>query len=394
MQIKLNPHFAKLQENYLFSEIAARVRAYTDAHPDADMIRLGIGDVTLPLAPCVVEAMREACAELEHRESFRGYPPEQGYAFLREAIAAHYVDLGAALSPEEIFVSDGAKSDAGNLVELFGNNPVFIPDPVYPAYLDANIMAGRRVRFLHGTADNGFLPSPDRLPCRPCLIYLCSPNNPTGAVYDSAGLAVWVAFAQKSGSLLLFDAAYEAFVCDGKPRSIFCIEGARSCAIEICSLSKSAGFTGVRCAWTVIPHALKVGGQSLAALFARRQAAKFNGVSYPVQRGAEAALSAEGKRESQRRIAYYRENARALAALFSRHGLFYTGGESSPYLWLRCPDGLSSWAFFDLLLQKIQVIGTPGVGFGAGGEGYFRLTAFSSAEKTAEAIARLEGLLA
>ena len=394
LKIEANPNYRKLNQNYLFSEIGKRVSRYAKEHPDKRIIRLGIGDVTLPITPAVTDAMHKAVDEMSQKGTFHGYAPEYGYDFLREAIAAYYAGHGVTLSPDEIFVSDGAKSDVGNLTDIFGDNEVLIPDPVYPVYLDSNLMCGRGVTFLSANRENGFLPMPDGLAPKPTLIYLCSPNNPTGAVYTRQQLTEWVKFAADTGSLILFDSAYEAYVQKGLPHSIYEIDGARECAIETCSLSKTAGFTGTRCAWSILPDALvTASGTKLATLWARRQATKFNGVAYVVQRGAQAALSQEGLAQSRKSIDYYMENARVLAELLTKKGIWFTGGVSSPYLWLKCPGTDDSWQFFDLLLDQAQVVGTPGAGFGKGGEGYFRLTAFGDKADTAEAAARLDALL-
>lgn len=395
MKIKLNDNYRNLSESYLFSEIARRVREYKEAEPEKGerIVRLGIGDVTLPLAPAVVSVMEAAVREMGDASTFRGYPPEYGYDFLREAIASHYASFGVKISPEDIFVSDGAKSDVGNIVDILGDNTVYIPDPVYPVYLDSNVMSGRRIEFIPGNEKNGFLPMPDGIKCEGAVFYLCSPNNPTGAVYDREKLRVWVDFALRTGSLIIFDSAYEAFVTGDLPHSIYEIEGAEKCAVEICSFSKTAGFTGTRCAWCVVPSAAISGGMSLNKMWRRRQATKFNGVSYPVQRAAEAALSPEGLSQCMENIAYYMENARIISDFLDRKGISYTGGRYSPYVWLKCPDGMSSWEFFDYLLTKAQVVGTPGEGFGSCGEGYFRLTSFGSREGTEEAVRRLEELL-
>jgi LL-diaminopimelate aminotransferase len=393
MNLKLNDNYNNLKESYLFSDIAKRVKAYREANPDKKIISLGIGDVTLPLTPCVVEAMQKAVEEMGKKETFRGYAPDYGYDFIRQAVASYYGNFGVNLSPEEVFVSDGAKSDVGNIAELFGDNRVLIPDPVYPVYLDSNIMQGRRVQFLSANADNGFLPMPDGLTDEASVIYLCSPNNPTGAVYNREQLKAWVDFAQRSGSVIIFDSAYEAYIKGDYPHSIFEIQGADRCAIEICSLSKTAGFTGTRCAWTVIRNSLVINGVSLAKRWARRQATKFNGVPYVIQRAGEAALSVQGQKESAQSVAYYMENAALLAKLFQDKGIWFTGGVSSPYIWLRCPNGMASWDFFDFLLKNAQIVGTPGSGFGQNGEGYFRLTSFGSHEATREAVDRLYQLL-
>lgn len=393
LQIKVNENFFNVKKNYLFSEIAKRVNAYSAEHPDAKIVRLGIGDVTLPLSPVVVEAMKKAADEMGNAATFRGYAPEYGYDFLREAIANYYKKFPVDLSAEEIFVSDGAKSDVGNIVDILGDNEILIPDPVYPVYLDSNIMSGRKVSFLKGSQENGFLPLPDGVGEKPYIIYLCSPNNPTGAVYGREGLKTWIDFANKTGSLIIFDSAYEAFISGDYPHSIYEIEGAKSCAVEICSFSKTAGFTGTRCAWSVFPDELTVGENKLSFLWSRRQATKFNGVPYVVQRAAQAALSDGGQAQCREAIAYYMENAGIIGEVLKEKGIEFTGGENSPYLWLKCPNGMGSWEFFDFLLNNAQVVGTPGAGFGDAGEGYFRLTSFGSRESTLEAADRLRKLL-
>ena len=393
LNIKINENYFNVKKNYLFSEIAKRVNAYKAANPDADIIRLGIGDVTLPLSPVVVEAMKKAADEMGDAATFRGYAPEYGYDFLREKIAEYYKKFPVNLSAEEIFVSDGAKSDVGNIVDILGDNEILIPDPVYPVYLDSNIMSGHKVKFIAGNRENGFLPMPDGIERRPYVIYLCSPNNPTGAVYGRDALKKWIDFANETGSLIIFDSAYEAFISGDYPHSVYEIEGAKTCAVEICSFSKTAGFTGTRCAWSVFPDELTVGENKLSFLWSRRQATKFNGVPYVVQRAAEAALSDEGQKQCRESIAYYMENARIIADVLKEKGIYFTGGENSPYLWLECPDGRTSWEFFDFLLEKAQIVGTPGAGFGDAGEGYFRLTSFGSRESTLKAAQRLKKLL-
>ena len=393
LNIKINENYFNVKKNYLFSEIAKRVNAYKAANPDADIIRLGIGDVTLPLSPVVVEAMKKAADEMGDAATFRGYAPEYGYDFLREKIAEYYKKFPVNLSAEEIFVSDGAKSDVGNIVDILGDNEILIPDPVYPVYLDSNIMSGHKVKFIAGNRENGFLPMPDGIERRPYVIYLCSPNNPTGAVYGRDALKKWIDFANETGSLIIFDSAYEAFISGDYPHSVYEIEGSKTCTVEICSFSKTAGFTGTRCAWSVFPDELTVGENKLSFLWSRRQATKFNGVPYVVQRAAEAALSDEGQKQCRESIAYYMENARIIAAVLKEKGIYFTGGENSPYLWLECPDGKTSWEFFDFLLEKGQIVGTPGAGFGDAGEGYFRLTSFGSRESTLKAAQRLKKLL-
>ena len=391
--MRINRHYGELQDSYLFSTIARRVADYQQAHPEADVIRLGIGDVTRPLCPAVTEALSAAVREMGEKATFRGYGPEQGYDFLREAVREYYGERGIALDLHEIFISDGAKSDLGNILDLFDtDNTVLVPDPVYPVYVDTNRMAGRQVRYLDASRENGFLPMPEE-GVRADLIYLCSPNNPTGAVYSREQLKAWVEYALEQNAVILFDAAYEAFIRDeALPRSIYEIEGAERCAIEFCSFSKTAGFTGTRCGWTVVPLSLETEGMSLNHMWLRRQTTKFNGVPYIVQRGAAAVFTPEGRRQTAEGIAYYRENARLIADALTGLGIWYTGGVNSPYVWLACPDGMDSWTFFDRLLEKAQVVGTPRAGFGRNGEGYFRLTAFGDRDRTRQAVERLRRL--
>ena len=394
--MKVNKHYAQLEESYLFSNIAHKVADYQAAHPDADIIRLGIGDVTLPLAKSVVEALHAASEEQGHKETFHGYiPSEQGYPFLREAIRDYYARRSVRLDTAEIFISDGAKSDLGNLLDLFDvDNTVLVPDPVYPVYVDDNVMAGRPIRYLPATADNGFLPMPGADTAGD-IVYLCSPNNPTGATYTREQLKVWVDWANAHDAVILFDAAYECFVTEpGLARSIYEVEGAETCAIEVCSFSKIAGFTGTRCGYTIVPGALLREGMSLNKMWLRRQTTKFNGVPYIVQRGAEAVFTDEGMKEIQANLDYYRKNAAVIAAALDEAGVWYCGGKNSPYVWLRCPAGMKSWDFFDWLLENAHVVGTPGSGFGPCGEGYFRLTAFGDADRTKEAARRLKDALA
>ena len=390
--MQLNPHYAELNESYLFSTIAHKVADYQKAHPDADIIRLGIGDVTLPLAASVTEAMHRAVEEQGHKDTFHGYiPSEQGYAFLRDAIRSYYADHDVALDMSEIFVSDGAKSDLGNLLDLFSqDNTILVPDPVYPVYVDDNVMAGRKILYLPATAENHFLPMPDEAP-HADIVYICSPNNPTGAAYTRAQLKAWVDYARKNDAIILYDAAYECFISDGElARSIFEIEGARQCAVEICSFSKIAGFTGTRCGYTVVPKELEREGMNINKLWLRRQTTKFNGVPYVVQRAAAAVFTESGMAEIQSNLDYYRRNAKVIADALDECGVWYCGGKNSPYIWLRCPGNMKSWEFFDWLLENCGVVGTPGVGFGECGEGYFRLTAFGDAEKTKEAAQRIK----
>lgn len=392
--MKLNRHFKDLQESYLFTTIAGKVAAYEKAHPAHRIIRMGIGDVTQPLVPAVTKAMAQATEEMATHEGFKGYPPDQGYDFLREAVRTYYAKRDVSLSLPEIFIGDGAKSDIGNILDIFSEeNTVLIPDPVYPVYVDTNIMNGRRIRFMKATEENDFLPLPDES-LDADIIYLCSPNNPTGAVYSKAALKCWVDYALAHGAVILFDAAYEAFITDPElPRSIFEIEGASRCAIEFCSLSKTAGFTGMRCGYTVISEDLMFEGISVRALWARRQASKFNGVSYVTQRAAEAVFSLEGQKEIQATLAYYMDNAKTMAACLRETGIPFFGGGSSPYIWMKCPGRMTAWAFFDVLLSQAEVVGTPGSGFGENGEGYFRLTSFGDKEKTKEAMSRIQRLI-
>ncbi len=391
---KINQHYRQLKDSYLFSDIARRVAAFSQAHPEKEIIRMGIGDVTLPLMPSVISSLHSAVEEMADASTFRGYGPEQGYGFLRDAIRAYYVRFGVQLDPDEIFVSDGAKSDLGNITDLFSaDNTVLIPDPVYPVYVDTNLMNGRKILYMNANAENGFLPMPDP-EVRADLIYLCFPNNPTGAVYTREQLAAWIDYALAQDAVLLFDAAYEAFIGDSSlPHSIFELPDAKRCAIEFCSLSKTAGFTGTRCGYTIIPKTLKIEGMSPNRMWNRRQATKFNGVPYIIQRGAEAAFSEEGVRQSQEMIAYYKKNTAVMAETLERCGVHFFGGVHSPYLWMECPDGMDSWTFFDYLLENAAIVGTPGAGFGINGEGYFRLTGFGSQPKTMEAMQRIASLL-
>jgi len=388
--MKLNGHYRQLSGDYLFAEVGKRVAEFQQEHPDRRVIRLGIGDVTQPLCPPVVKAMQEAAGEQLCSETFHGYGPEQGYLFLREAIIRYYQSHGVLLDPREVFISDGAKSDLGNFLDLFGaDNTVLIPDPVYPVYRDTNQMDGRRILYMQANKDNSFLPMPD--PDQPAdLIYLCSPNNPTGAAYTRRQLEVWVDYAIQQDAVLLFDAAYEAFVTDPEvPHSIYEIRDAQRCAAEFCSLSKTAGFTGIRCGYTVVPQKLIRGGQSLRNLWLRRQTTKFNGVSYPVQRAAEAVFTDQGSAGCRANRAVYQENARVISEALSQMGIYHVGGKNSPYIWLECPGKMDSWSFFEDLLCRAFVVGTPGAGFGANGEGFFRLTAFGTPEDTREAMDRM-----
>lgn len=390
--LKINTNYDNLKESYLFSEIAKRVAAFAEANPDANIIRLGIGDVTLPLCNEVIKALHSAVDEMADGKTFKGYGPEQGHLFLREAIQNYYKKHNVSIETSEIFISDGAKSDVGNILDIFDkDNVVLVPDPVYPVYVDTNIMHGRKTIFMNATGENGFLPLPDSsVKCD--IIYLCSPNNPTGATYNRTQLKAWVDYAKANGAVILFDSAYEAFVEDADlPRSIFEIEGAKECAIEFCSFSKTAGFTGVRLGYTVVPAAL-LGGK-LNKMWLRRQSTKFNGASYIVQKGGAAIFTEEGQKQVMANIKIYKENAKVITKTFDALGIEYTGGKNSPYIWFKCPNNMKSWDFFDLLLTKAQVVGTPGAGFGNNGEGWFRLTAFNTLEKTQEAMKRFEALL-
>lgn len=392
--MQLNHHYSTLKDSYLFSTIARKVSEYGAAHPDASIIRLGIGDVTLPLAPAVIDAMQQAVTEMSDQKTFKGYGPEQGYVFLKQALQNYYGARNITLAEDEFFVSDGAKSDLGNILDLFSTDcTVLIPDPVYPAYVDTNLMAGRRIVYMNANEHNQFLPLPDAS-VHADIIYLCSPNNPTGAVYDKAGLQAWVDYAIAEQAVILFDAAYECFVTDASlPRSIFEIPGAEKCAIEFCSFSKMAGFTGTRCGWTIVPHALVREEMSLNAMWLRRQTTKFNGVPYIVQKAAAACFTPAGQQQLTQTLAYYKENATVLSQALDELGIWYTGGKNSPYLWLKCPNGMDSWTFFDYLLENANVVGTPGEGFGTNGKTFFRLTAFGDQAQTKQAVARLHKLL-
>ena len=394
--MKINSNFLKLKDSYLFATVGRKTAEFKAAHPEKDVIRLSIGDVTRPLAPVVIDAMHKAVDDMARRETFKGYGPDQtcyGYTALIDSIKESYARKGVCLETSEIFISDGAKSDCGNILDLFSEkNVVLLPDPVYPAYADANVMAGRKIVYANANAENGFLPMPDKK-VKADLIYICSPNNPTGAAYTKEQLKVWVDYAKSMDAVILYDAAYEYFITDESlARSIYQVEGAKECAVEICSYSKTAGFTGVRCGYTIVPQALVREKTSINRLWARRQSTKFNGVSYVTQMGAAAVFSKEGERQIRENIAYYRENAKIIGDTLDGLGIWYTGGKNSPYIWLKCPNGLTSWEFFDELLEKANVVGTPGSGFGKNGEGFFRLTAFNTKENTQEACRRIAEL--
>ena len=375
---KLNENYQNVKDSYLFAEIARRVKVYEETHPEkaADIIRLGIGDVTLPLTKSVIEALHEAVDSQAVSETFKGYGPEQGYAFAQEAIADYYARNGVEVKATDIFISDGAKSDTGNITELFAkDNVVLVPDPVYPVYVDTNTMDGKNIIYMNGTKENDFLPMPDEN-VKADIIYLCSPNNPTGACYNKEQLEAWVAYALKNDAVILYDSAYEAFITDPTlPRSIYAIEGAKKCAIEFCSLSKTAGFTGTRFSYTVVPEELVFetsngGTLSLHNMWNRRQCTKFNGTPYIIQYAGAKVFTEEGMKECQENIGYYRENAHMIAETLEKKGISFTGGVNSPYIWFECPKGMESWEFFDYLLENAQIVGTPGAGFGENGKNY------------------------
>lgn len=391
--MKINSNYLNLKENYLFANVANKVSSFSKANPNADIIKLGIGDVTLPLCSAVIDEMQKAVLEMSSKETFKGYGPYQGYDFLRESVEKYYTDRNIDINMNEIFISDGSKSDISNILDIFSkDNTVLIPDPVYPVYVDTNIMDGRKIKYINANKDNDFLPLPDEN-IKADIIYLCSPNNPTGAVYTHKQLKKWVDYAIDNGSVILFDAAYEAFISDESlPRSIFEIDGAKKCAIELCSFSKIAGFTGVRCGYTIVPMDLVSNGVSLNELWFRRQTTKFNGVSYIVQKGASAVFTQEGMNQILNNINYYKENARIIAQAIKNKGWYFTGGENSPYIWFKCPNNMSSWDFFDYLLENANIVGTPGAGFGENGEGFFRMTAFGDRESTLKAVERLSKL--
>ncbi len=392
--MQFNSNFNDIAENYLFAEVAKRAAEYSKNHPDKKVLKLGIGDVTLPLVPEVINALHAGVEDMSKAETFKGYGPYEGYGFLRESILDYYKSCGVELALDEIFVSDGAKSDLGNILDIFSkDNTVLVPDPVYPVYVDTNLMAGRKIIFANANGANGFLPMPD-YKVNADIIYICSPNNPTGAAYTKAQLKEWVEYANKKNAVILYDAAYECFIEDENlARSVYQIEGAKTCAIEFCSFSKIAGFTGTRCGYTIVPKTLEKDGFSANKMWLRRQATKFNGVPYIVQKGAAAVFTEQGRKEINQNIAYYKNNAKIIAECMDELGIWYTGGKNSPYIWLKCPNNMKSWEFFDFLLNNAQVVGTPGAGFGSNGEGYFRLTAFGSEAVTREAVARIKSVL-
>ena len=385
-----NTNYSQLKDSYLFYHIAQKTGAYLEEHPGARLYRMGIGDVSRPLCGAVIRALHEAVEDQARAATFHGYMPECGDPALRRRIAEYYQNRGVSLLPEEVFVSSGASDELGDILDLFGRDKtVLIMEPAYPAYVDANVMAGNRILHLPAGRENGFLPVPDPS-LQADIIYICSPNNPTGAVFDCEKLKTWVDYARSTDAVILFDGAYEAFIEYEKlPHSIFEIEGARECAIEICSLSKTAGFTGTRCGYTVIPRELSRGDMNLNRMWVRNRTTRTNGVSYVIQKGAEAVFSEEGQKQIRENIRIYKENAVCLMDALDRLGIWYCGGKNAPYIWMKCPDSMGSWEFFDYLLQELQIVGTPGAGFGACGEGYFRFSTFGSQEDTREAARRL-----
>lgn len=398
----INENFLKLEKNYLFINIAKKINDYIEKNPDKKdrIIRMGIGDVTLPLAPCVVDAVKKGVEEMGVKETFKGYEDSgTGYDFLKEAVSNYYKSFGVDVPADDIRISDGAKSDCGNIVDIFSDkNKVLISDPAYPVYVDSNLMSGREVIYIDSTQETGFNAVPDKN-VHADLIYLCSPNNPTGSAFTTAQLKAWVDYALENKAIIIYDSAYEAFITEQDvPRSIFAVEGAKKCAIEICSLSKTAGFTGLRCGYTVVPKELEVEASdgtivNISQIWGRRQGSKFNGVSYPVQCGAAAVFTEEGQKQCRENLEYYKGNAKIIADALDELGIWYSGGKNSPYIWLKCPNNMGSWEFFDYLLSEAQVVGTPGAGFGKNGEGYFRLTSFGDRDKTIEAVERIKKLL-
>ena len=389
-----NMHYADLKDSYLFFHIAQKTKAYLEANPEKRLYRMGIGDVSLPLPDAVIQALHEAVNDQAIKESFHGYMPECGAPFLRKTIANYYALRGVEISADEVFVSSGASDELGDILDLFDRgSSALVIEPAYPAYVDANVMAGRTIVHLASGKENGFLPEPSE-EVKADILYICSPNNPTGAVFNRKQLQTWVDFANENGSVILFDAAYEAFIEDETlPHSIFELEGAKTCAIEICSLSKTAGFTGTRLGYTVIPQQLVRNGMNLNAMWVRNRTTKTNGVSYIIQKGGAAVFTPEGQRQIRENIGIYKSNAKVLMEALDKLGIWYCGGKNAPYIWMKCPDGMGSWDFFDYLLKEIQVVGTPGEGFGACGEGYFRFSTFGSPEDTKEAARRLVELL-
>ena len=389
-----NKHYGDLKDSYLFYNIAQKTKAYLEKNPDKHLYRMGIGDVSLPLCDAVIKALHEAVNDQATKENFHGYMPECGDPTLRETISKYYAEKGVIVQADEVFVSSGASDELGDILDLFDrNSTALVIEPAYPAYVDANVMAGRKIVHLASGEENGFLPEPDES-LKADLLYICSPNNPTGAVYSREKLQKWVDYANANGSVILFDAAYEAFIEDETlPHSIFSIPGARTCAIEICSLSKTAGFTGTRMGYTVIPKELERDGMNFNEMWVRNRTTKTNGVSYIIQKGGAAVFTPEGQKQIHDNIKIYKNNAKVLMEALDKLGIWYCGGKNAPYIWLKCPNNMSSWEFFDYILNEIQVVGTPGEGFGACGEGYFRFSTFGSPEDTVEAANRLVKLL-
>ena len=385
-----NKHYSDLKDSYLFYNIAQKTKAYLEKNPDKHLYRMGIGDVSLPLCDAVIKALHEAVNDQATKENFHGYMPECGDPSLRETISRYYGEKGVKVEADEVFVSSGASDELGDILDLFDrNSTALVIEPAYPAYVDANIMAGRKIVHLASGEENGFLPEPDDS-IKADLLYICSPNNPTGAVYSREKLQMWVDYANKNGAVILFDAAYEAFIEDETlPHSIFSIPGSRTCAIEICSLSKTAGFTGTRMGYTVIPKELVRDGMNFNEMWVRNRTTKTNGVSYIIQKGGAAVFTPEGQKQIHDNIKVYKNNAKVLMEALDKLGIWYCGGKNAPYIWLKCPNGMGSWEFFDYLLNELQVVGTPGAGFGVQGEGYFRLTSFGSREATEEAVERM-----
>ena len=392
--IRPNMHYSELKDSYLFYNIAQKTKAYVEQHPGVKLLRMGIGDVSLPLCDAVIEALHEAVDDQASKDSFHGYMPECGATFLRETIAKYYENRGVFLFSDEVFVSSGASDELGDILDLFDRSgSALVIEPAYPAYVDANVMAGRKIVHLASGEENGFLPEPSE-EIKADLLYICSPNNPTGAVFSRNQLQAWVDFANENDSIILFDAAYEAFIEDETlPHSIYELDGAKTCAIEICSLSKTAGFTGTRLGYTVIPKALNRNGMNLNEMWVRNRTTKTNGVSYIIQKGGAAVFTEEGQMQIHENIQIYKNNAKVLMEALDKLGIWYCGGKNAPYIWMKCPNGMGSWDFFDYLLYEIQVVGTPGEGFGACGEGYFRFSTFGSPEDTKEAAERLVKLL-
>ena len=392
--IRPNMHYSELEDSYLFYNIAQKTKAYVEEHKGTKLLKMGIGDVSLPLSDAVIQALHEAVDDQASKDGFHGYMPERGAPFLRETIAKYYKNRGVFLSSDEVFVSSGASDELGDILDLFDpSSSALVIEPAYPAYVDANVMAGRKIVHLASGEENGFLPEPSE-EIKADLLYICSPNNPTGAVFSRNQLQAWVDFANENDSIILFDAAYEAFIEDKTlPHSIYELDGAKKCAIEICSLSKTAGFTGTRLGYTVIPKALNRNEMNLNEMWVRNRTTKTNGVSYIIQKGGAAVFTEEGQRQIQENIRIYKNNAKVLMEALDKLGIWYCGGKNAPYIWMKCPNGMGSWEFFDYLLHEIQVVGTPGEGFGACGEGYFRFSTFGSTEDTKEAAKRLIRLL-